>query len=341
MWKWQPLPVRSVNGLGMNVASRPALLREGVDHVAEEDGAIAGRQRVRELEVLLELAVGVLVVVRVVAPAELVAVARDGREEVVVARQAAQVVAGLLERVERVGDRDGAVVAAPQQEVLELGPDLELEALLLRPRELVAEDRARVIRPLLALDVHVAREPGEVGLPRHGGEARRVGHRAEVGVVRPLPDLAGGEPREPRALLQQPVEVRARVRASRSAARRGRRTPRRRTRSRARPRAYAPLLNQSRRPRQSTSRMWFTLVSAARRYRLASRARNGAFLHTAGVGGVGVACGPCPPHRTSSTAACSPRSSRRSGPRWSSTRCCVRSCGCSPTRAPSTPASST
>ena len=72
MWKWQPLPVRFVNGFGMKVASMPSLLGERVHHVAEEDRAVAARERVRVGEVLLELAVRVLVVVRVVAPAELV-----------------------------------------------------------------------------------------------------------------------------------------------------------------------------------------------------------------------------------------------------------------------------
>ena len=49
-----------------------ALLRHDVDHVAEEDRAIARGEDVVVLEVRLELAVRVLVVVRVVAPAELV-----------------------------------------------------------------------------------------------------------------------------------------------------------------------------------------------------------------------------------------------------------------------------
>ena len=51
----------------------PVLLRERVNHVAEEDRAVARDERVVVGEVLLELAVRVLVVVRVVAPAELVA----------------------------------------------------------------------------------------------------------------------------------------------------------------------------------------------------------------------------------------------------------------------------
>ena len=74
-----PLPVSVVNGFGMNVAISAVLLGERVDHVAEEDRAVARDERLVVVEVLLELAVRVLVVVRVVAPAELVAVARDRR----------------------------------------------------------------------------------------------------------------------------------------------------------------------------------------------------------------------------------------------------------------------
>ena len=66
------MPVRFANGFGMNVGELAALLRQRVDHVAEEDRPVGGGQGVGVLEVRLELAVRVLVVVRVVAPAELV-----------------------------------------------------------------------------------------------------------------------------------------------------------------------------------------------------------------------------------------------------------------------------
>ena len=109
MWKWPPLPVRWPNGLGMNVASIPSRLRHRVHHVAEEDRAVGGGQGVRELEVRLELAVRVLVVVGVAAPAELVDVGREPAQELVVAGQALHVVTGLVELVERVGQLELAV----------------------------------------------------------------------------------------------------------------------------------------------------------------------------------------------------------------------------------------
>jgi hypothetical protein len=184
-----------------------ALLGKRLDHVAEEDRAVAGGQRVREVEVLLELAVRVLVVVRVVVPAEVGDVARHRGHEVEVAREAAHVVAGLVEPVERVGQLDRAVLALAHEEVLELGADLELVAELGGALELPAQDRPRAVGPLLALDVDVAGEPCHTGLPRERREAPHVGHRREVGVVGELADGPRREPREARPVLHQPVEV--------------------------------------------------------------------------------------------------------------------------------------
>jgi hypothetical protein len=49
-----------------------------------------------------------------------------------------EVVAGLLQRVERVGEPDGAVLELLDEEVLELEADVELEALLPRLLKLPA-----------------------------------------------------------------------------------------------------------------------------------------------------------------------------------------------------------
>ena len=186
---------------------QPLPLRERVHHVAEEDRAVAADERVVVGEVLLELPVRVLVVVRVVPPPELVHVAGDRRQEVVVPREAAEVVAGLLEVVERVGELQPAVVAAAEEEVLELEADLELEAGLARPGELVPENRARVVRPRLALDRDVAGEPGDGRLPGDRREAVEVGDRGDVGVARHLADVARREAGEPGAVVDQVVEV--------------------------------------------------------------------------------------------------------------------------------------
>ena len=192
--------------LGHERRDQAALLRERLDHVAEEDRPVAGRQRVGEVEVLLELAVAVLVVGRVVVPAERRQVARDLGHEVEVARQRAHVVTGLRERVERVGQLDRPVLAHADEEVLELGAEHELEPERAGALELAAQDRARAVGPLLALDVHVARQPRDGRPPRQRRERPDVRHGGEVGMVRLLADRAGGEPGEPGAVRHQPVE---------------------------------------------------------------------------------------------------------------------------------------
>ena len=114
--------------LGHERGELAALLRHDVDHVAEEDGAVAGDERVVVGEVRLELAVRVLVVVRVVAVAELVRVARERRQELVVAVQRLGVVAGLLARIERIVDDELPVVVLAHEEELGLEAHLEAEA---------------------------------------------------------------------------------------------------------------------------------------------------------------------------------------------------------------------
>ena len=145
-----------------------ALLRHDVDHVAEEDRAVAGDEHVVVLEVRLELAVRVLVVVRVVAPAEPVHVARERREELVVAVQRLRVVAGLVGGIERVVD-DQPAVARPcaRGRTRPRGPIFMPVAELGRALDGVAQDRARAVRPRLALDRDVAGEAREPVLPRH------------------------------------------------------------------------------------------------------------------------------------------------------------------------------
>ena len=112
---------------------------------------------------------------------------------------AAHVVTGLVERVERVGELDRAVLALAHEEVLELGADHELVADGAGAVELAAQDRARAVGPLLALDVHVAGEARDVRAPRQrrerarGRASRRGRGRAAAG--RSSPAAKPGEAR--------------------------------------------------------------------------------------------------------------------------------------------------
>ena len=99
--------------------------------------------RVVEDEVRLELTVRVLVVVRVVVPAELRLVLRQGRDEVVLAAEGLHVVAGPFEGVERVRHLDPAVLGATGEDELRLDADLEHVAALACPAPC---SRFRIVR---------------------------------------------------------------------------------------------------------------------------------------------------------------------------------------------------
>ncbi len=184
-----------------------ALLGHRLDHVAVEDGAVAGGQRVGVGEVLLELPVRVLVIGRVHLPPERVHVTDHVGDEVERAGQRPDVVAGLLEGVEGVGELDPAVVGLPHQEVLELTADLELESGLARAIDLAAQNRARAVGPRLTLDRGVAREPADLRPPGELDERPDVRDRDQVGVVGRLADVPRREPREPRPVGEQAFEL--------------------------------------------------------------------------------------------------------------------------------------
>ena len=196
--------------LGHERGEHPALLRHRVHHVAEEDRAIGGGQRVGKGEVRLKLPVGVLMIVGIRTPAQLVDVAREGGEEVVLAGEAFHVVAGLRQVVERVGQLDAAVCGLAQQEELEFHPDLEGVAEALCPLQLSPQDRARTVGPLLAEHRDVTGKPGEPGLERDRGVGREIGYGHHVGRGRRLADRPGREARESGALLDQPIPIRDR-----------------------------------------------------------------------------------------------------------------------------------
>jgi hypothetical protein len=186
-------------------------VRQHVDHVPEEDGAVGRGQRIRVVPVVLELAGAVLVVVRVVAPAEGVEVPRHGGQVVPHPRQALDLVTGLRGGVERVGDLQRPVLTAAQQAVLQLGAGLEHPAALLRElRELAAQDHARGVGPGLALDVRIAVQHRDARLPGQGRVGRRVRDDEHVRVGRRLPEVARGVAGEPGPAVHEQVERRER-----------------------------------------------------------------------------------------------------------------------------------
>ena len=199
--------------LGHERRRHAGVVGEHVDHVPEEDRPVGRGDGVGVVEVALELAVAVLVVVGVVAPPELVHVPGQRREEVPHPGQALDLVTGLGRAVERVGDLQAAVGGAAQQRVLGLDPGLEdPAALLAHLLEQPLQDDARGVGPGLAVDLRIAVQHSDARLPRHPGVGRGVGEHREVGVGRALADVTGGEAREARAAVHQHVQARPRYR---------------------------------------------------------------------------------------------------------------------------------
>ena len=177
--------------LGHERRDHAALGREGGEQVAQGDDAVGGGQGVRVGEVLLELSVAVLVVVGVVAPTELIHRRRHGGEMVVHTGEPADVVAGPVGIVGRVGGDERAVGVSLEQEVLDLRADPRFEPGVGGLRDQRLEDVPRGERPRLALDVGIAVDDRQALLDEGNRQERRdVGDGDEVGVLGLLPDRA-------------------------------------------------------------------------------------------------------------------------------------------------------
>jgi Multicopper oxidase len=109
-------------------------------------------------------------------------------------RRALEVVAGLLEIVERVGEFQLAVARAADEEVLELHTDHELVPLA----RAFSSCRRRIVRGRMA----------EGRLPGDRREALQLGQDRDVRIARQLADLARREAGKAGALADEVVEVR-------------------------------------------------------------------------------------------------------------------------------------
>ena len=195
-----PGAVDPVDRLGHERRVQPVLLRDRLQGELERDRIVRGLQRVGVLEIDLVLAGRDLVMSGLDPDAE--------RLESV-----DHVLADLLGKISREVEvarlvmrqrLDRAVVAAPEEEELELRPGVHDIAELLRALDLAAEDAARVTDERLAIrGEHVADDPSRA--PRPGSRLPR--DLAEGGHVRHQVLVALGDPGE--ALDRAAVEPRA------------------------------------------------------------------------------------------------------------------------------------
>lgn len=159
-----------------------------VGHHAEEHEAVGHAEGVGVLEIGFELAVGVLVVEGVDAPAHLVHRLYQFVDDGQVVHQQARVVAGLGHVVALGNGREAAIRGVLEQE--ELGLDAQVEGVAQRCSGfgLALEDAARAGVEGLAVQVEVAGEPGEIAVPAALGGGRRVWHRGHLVVADLLRD---------------------------------------------------------------------------------------------------------------------------------------------------------
>ena len=219
--------------LGHEGRDQPALLGERLDHVAKEDRAIARGQRVGELEVLLELAVGVLVVGRVVVPAE--------RRSPPWRPSRRSRGCGSARACRSRADRACRARRRPRSRRRRSGGRGSTRARR-RPSARSPSSAARASawrRIVRGQNGHcspstVTSQANRATFGCHGRivSVRRVGHRDHVGVVRALADVAGGEAGEAGAVARAGRRGDGQARASRSACRACRRTARTGTRCR-------------------------------------------------------------------------------------------------------------
>ena len=155
------------------------LLGDRLDHIFEERHPVGGGQRVGELPVHLELAVGVLVIVLVRRPAELEHGIADLADHVVAAHQRRLVVAGLRLGVRRIADR--RAVGAHQEE-LAFDAGLHCKAGVCRLRHHLLENVAGRLLDQLAVHVGVGGEPADLALPGKLDQARWIGNGEHVGI---------------------------------------------------------------------------------------------------------------------------------------------------------------
>ena len=149
-------------GLRHEGGAKPMLLGDRLHHELEEAELVGRGQRVVEVPVDLELAVGVLMIVLIGPPAEIDHGGADLGDDVEAAHDRRLVVAGLLLRIARVGNRRAIGI-----DEMEFGLDArhQLHVALAALLEQALEHEARRLADRLAFHPRIARHPGDFRLP--------------------------------------------------------------------------------------------------------------------------------------------------------------------------------
>ena len=190
-----PVARQAEEGLRHEGGAEPVLLGNRLHHEFEEGVPVGRHENIVIVPVHLELAVGVLMVVLVGAPAEREHGVADLGHDIVAAHQGLLVVAGFGVDIARV--RNAGAIGVDQV-VLGLDAGLHPEPLGGGPGDEVLQDDTRCLLDRPAVHDEVARDPRHVGLPGKPDDACRVGDRQHVGMGGRHVQI-GSEPGEPRA----------------------------------------------------------------------------------------------------------------------------------------------
>ena len=168
----------------------------GFHHELEKGMPVRRYQCVRKFPVHLELAIRVLMVVLIRAPAQIEHVVADFRDHVIAPHHRLLVIAGLFRRIGRV--RDFGPLGRQQKE-FGLDAGLDMQPLGGGLGHQFAQHVAWGLRDLFALHHAIRRHPCDLGLPRQLDHGFRIGHRQHVGIGRGHVEPCG-KTRKPRAI---------------------------------------------------------------------------------------------------------------------------------------------
>ena len=98
------------------------------------------------------------------------------------------------------GHNRAPIVAAIRAQAAELDYAPAFQFAHPKAFELASQNRARTIGPRLAIHIEIARDPGDIFLPRQDGQRTKIRNAHHIWVMRALVELAGGKASEARAL---------------------------------------------------------------------------------------------------------------------------------------------
>ena len=167
------------HGLGHEAGPHALRFGQGFDHHLEKGVAIGRHQGLGEGPVHLKLAIGVLVVGLVRAPAQLLHALEQGADQGETAHQRHLVVTGFALAIVGIGRPQAGGI---EQEKLGLHATAQLKAQPSSPLPLALQQAPRALLHRHAIEAEVGRHPAHLGLPGQGHQAGGIGDRHHIAI---------------------------------------------------------------------------------------------------------------------------------------------------------------